>query len=147
MLDPSSAVDRHPEITGRIHRQTVRRSDVWWHLDQHLPSGDRALVRIKSESVDDTWSGVHQIHRSIVWTPAKSVRDRQSVEHQLGLATAIEPVKGPSTRSLIISKSARPEAALGIAGGIVHPGPVRRDVGNSSYGAIWTQVAEPLICC
>src|SRR4026208_1153436 len=105
---------------------------------------DRPLFGIKSERIDHTWATVREVHRAAVRTPAETIGDRQPTHDQLGSAVTIKSVEGGASWSLIIGNGPCPEAALRIAGRIVHPSVFRRNLGDGLQRAIRSQVAEAL---
>ena len=141
-VDAPASVDRHPEITVGVHRQAIRRSNLRGHIDQHAAVGDRAPFAVERECMDHARAAVGEIHRAAVGAPAQSVRDRQPVEDQLGLSVPIEAVERSASDTVVIGQRARPEPALRIAGGVVHPGPGRGDVGEREQRAGRRQVGE-----
>ena len=141
-VDPPTAVDRHPEVTGCVHRHSVRCPGVLGHGDQDPASRDGAAAGVERERMDHPRAAVHQIHRVPVRAPAQSVGDRQSVEHELGPSVSFEPVERATSLVVVVGQRPAPEPALGIAGAVVHAGPGRCNLGDHPMGAVGRQVHE-----
>jgi hypothetical protein len=141
-LDAAPAEDRHPQITRGVHGEAVRCADVLGHRDQHPTTSEGAALGVEGERAHDAGAAVGEVHRATVGAPAQTIGDGEVAQHQPGAPVAIESIERPAERPVIIGQRASPEAALGVARRVVHPGARRCDVGDPLQRALGRQVGE-----
>ena len=72
-MDLPACVDRHPQVTGGVDGQAVRRSDLLGDVMSTRPPAI-SPVRVELERVERARAAVHQIHRAAVGAPTQAVR-------------------------------------------------------------------------
>src|SRR5262244_4025327 len=119
MEDLACAPDRHPEPATGIDCQSVWIAAC--DLGERAAVGDSACRRVEVENVYPALRRVDVVHQPAVWTPAQTIGDADTGDHQLDLAVCVEPVQSACASSHVECHRAGPEAPRGVRLAVVHP--------------------------